>query len=117
MIYLASPYAHPDEEVRRDRFRAVCRAAGDLIHNGHLIYSPIAMCHPIHTYNPNVEDTVGYWSRHNGHFLALSSELWILTLKDWDKSKGIGEEYKFAKRLKLPVYYVDRDDYQLRPAA
>jgi hypothetical protein len=31
MIYLASPYSHPDPLVRKARFDAACRATADLI--------------------------------------------------------------------------------------
>ena len=36
MIYLASPYTHPDRDVRQERFEAACRAAASraLVHLG-----------------------------------------------------------------------------------
>jgi len=31
MIYLASPYSHPDPAVRAERYRAACRATAALL--------------------------------------------------------------------------------------
>lgn len=36
-IYLAVPYTHPDPKVRRARFEAVTRAAGELMKRGHVV--------------------------------------------------------------------------------
>lgn len=35
MIYLASPYSHPDPEVRAARFAAACRGAAGLASPSH----------------------------------------------------------------------------------
>ncbi len=34
MIYLASPYSHPDVAVREARFHAACRAAAEFMRDG-----------------------------------------------------------------------------------
>ena len=47
MIYLASPYSHPDATVREARFQAACRATASLIRAGHEVFSPIAHSHPL----------------------------------------------------------------------
>jgi hypothetical protein len=50
MIYLASPYSHPDPAVRQERYEAVCQAAAELISRGHIVFSPVAHSHTIATY-------------------------------------------------------------------
>ena len=40
MIYLASPYSHPDPAVREERFREACRAAAKLISLGRIVSRP-----------------------------------------------------------------------------
>jgi Domain of unknown function (DUF1937). len=47
MIYLASPYSHPDPLVREARFDAACRAMADLVHAGQIVFSPIVHGHPL----------------------------------------------------------------------
>jgi hypothetical protein len=41
VIYLVSPYSHPDPLVREERFQAACEATADLIRSGAIVYSPI----------------------------------------------------------------------------
>jgi hypothetical protein len=54
MIYLASPYSHPDPAVREARFREACRAAAKLMRLGQPAFSPIVHGHPIAVYGlPN----------------------------------------------------------------
>ena len=47
MIYLASPYSHPDPKVREARWREACRTAAFLMKGGQFVFSPIAHRHPI----------------------------------------------------------------------
>ena len=47
MIYLASPYSHPDHAIREQRYRAACRAATSLIRSGTVVYAPIVHGHPL----------------------------------------------------------------------
>lgn len=47
MIYLASPYSHPDPAVEELRFEAACEAACKLMQQGHHVFSPIAHTHPV----------------------------------------------------------------------
>jgi hypothetical protein len=47
IIYLGSPYTHPDPKVREERFEKATRAAAHLVEKGHIVYSPITMTHPI----------------------------------------------------------------------
>jgi Domain of unknown function (DUF1937) len=50
MIYLASPYSHPDPVVREARFDAACRATVDLIRTGQPVFAPVVMGHPLVRY-------------------------------------------------------------------
>ncbi len=50
MIYLASPYSHPDAVVREYRFRAACQAAASVMRSGQHVFSPIAHSHAIAEY-------------------------------------------------------------------
>ncbi len=47
MIYLASPYTHPDPAIRKERFQAVCAYAATMMRSGLRVFSPIAHTHHI----------------------------------------------------------------------
>jgi hypothetical protein len=47
MVYLASPYSHPDPAVREQRFHAACRATAALLRAGCVVFSPIVHSHAL----------------------------------------------------------------------
>ncbi len=105
MIYLASPYSHPDPAIREQRYRAVCRAAVALIHAGHVVFSPIAHSHALVEHGLPVDWL--FWEPHDRHHLAHCDEVVVLTLDGWDSSVGVREEVRIAKEMNKPVRYLD----------
>lgn len=94
MIYLASPYSHPDKSVMFQRYQQVCRAAGALMKEGHIIYSPIAHNHSIAEWC-DMPTTWDFWETYDTQVLALCQELWILQLEGWEQSTGVKAEHNF----------------------
>lgn len=105
MIYLASPYSDPDTDVMEDRFNAVCINAGRLMIEGNNVYSPIVHNHPIAT-RVNMPRGWEFWEEHDLHALERCSELWVLMLDGWDKSKGVAREIKYAIENNKPIIYI-----------
>ena len=102
LIYLASPYSHPDPAVRHARFVAVCHAAALMMEAGDLIFSPIAHAHPIAEAGKLPKDW-HYWQRYDKAILRGCSMLRVLMLDGWSESKGINGEVAIATRLGLPI--------------
>lgn len=108
MIYLASPYTHPDAVVREMRFREACRAAGRLMHQGHAVFSPIAHSHPVEQhFDGAAVEGHDFWLKQDFAILRHASKLVVLTLEGWDKSYGIAAEIALAKQLHIPVDYLE----------
>ena len=108
MIYLASPYSHPDPAVREERFREVSRYAAHLIRRGEVVFCPIAHSHPIEVHADDVlPGGWGFWSRIDTPFLAAADEVRVLRLPGWTASEGVRGEVDLALRLGIPVTYVD----------
>lgn len=107
MIYLASPYSHPDAAVRQRRFQAACRAAAELIRRGHVVFSPIAHSHAIAQHGLPVD--WGFWEEQDRRLLAACDELWVLMLDGWEDSRGVQAEVAIARKLGKPVGYLAPD--------
>lgn len=103
MIYLASPYSHPDPDVREQRFEAACAAAAALLRAGHRVYSPIAHSHPLTRYG--LPGDWAFWERHDRWYLERCDEVVVLMLEGWDSSEGVQAEIDYATRLGKPVWY------------
>lgn len=102
MIYLASPYSHPDATVREARFRAVCRRAAAMVREGLLVYSPIAHSHPL-AIEAGLPGDWPFWAEHNRRMLERCSALVVLRLPGWEESQGVQAEVEIARSLGLLV--------------
>ena len=109
LIYLASPYSHPDADVRRDRFERVCVAAGLLLENGHLVYSPIAHSHSIAELSYMATGWVD-WSRLDAEMLRRCDRVIVLMIDGWEESKGIMAEVALAEQMGMRVTYMTPDE-------
>jgi hypothetical protein len=104
MIYLASPYTHPDEGVRKWRFHEACRAAAALLRAGVTVFSPIAHSHPISRFG--MPTSREFWSQIDREYLSRCDVLAVLTLAGWRESVGVQGEIELAREMGIPVVYV-----------
>ena len=103
MIYLASPYSHPDAQVREARFHAACRRTAEMTRAGQLVYSPIVHSHPLAALG--LPNDWPFWAEHNRAMLERCDALAVLTLPGWEESRGVAAEVEIATALRLPVRY------------
>jgi hypothetical protein len=104
-IYLACPYTHESENVRIVRFLAANRAAGKLMAEGNVVFSPISMSHPI----ANVCNLPGewdFWKRQDFPFLDWADELRVVCMPGWDDSVGVKAEVEHFAALGKPIAYM-----------
>jgi hypothetical protein len=105
LVYLASPYSHPDPAVMESRYLEAVKAAHYLMSQGHVVFSPIAHNH-ILVKMFGLPVGWEYWEKFDSVYLRMSSQLIILTLDGWMESKGIKGELKIAGELQLPLDYL-----------
>lgn len=106
MIYLASPYSHPDPAVREARFQAVCRVASRLARGGLILFSPIAHSHPI-ALAGGLPGDWEFWREFGRRMIQACDEVWIVKLPGWDASTGIKAEIDIGQELGRPVIYIE----------
>ncbi|MCC7424464.1 MAG: DUF1937 family protein [Planctomycetaceae bacterium] len=113
MIYLASPYTHPDTQVREQRFREACRATAGLMLAGHAVFSPILHSHPLVGHGlPAAWD---FWERIDREHLQRCDEVLVLMLDGWEESVGVAAEIRIAGELGKPVGYLASDGSAVSP--
>ena len=105
LIYIASPYSHPDPQVRIQRFEDVCYYVGELMCGGKHVFSPIAHCHPIQVVHDLPCDWE-YWKETCIAYLSCCYKIIVLQLDGWDSSVGIAAEIEIAKESGLEIEYV-----------
>jgi len=108
MIYLASPYSHPDAAVMEQRFHDVCRVAGSMMHDGLIVFSPIAHTHSIAVVG-KLPRSWEFWGKYDHEFIAASEKVIVLMMDGWLQSKGVRAEILIANSLNIPVEYMEFD--------
>jgi len=103
LIYVASPYTHPDPEVRERRYRAVLLYTSKLMKRGYYAFSPIVYGHHM-----QVPSLWTQWAPFDRQMLNHCTKLHVLCLDGWDVSVGVQEEIEWAGNK--PILYVEPDD-------
>lgn len=105
-IYLATPYTHPDPQVREARFFTVSERANALMREGFLVFSPITHGHLIGVMGGLPGDFT-FWKEHCLSFLHHWAEaVYVLAQPGWQDSVGVAAEIEEAQRIGLPVSFI-----------
>lgn len=109
MIYVASPYSHPLEDVREYRYKAVLNYALRLAEHGILAFSPVVYGHQFAVRNR--PDLIGYehWSYFNEYMMRHSKEIRVLKIEGWQYSRGITHEINYAYHNHIPLNYAEHN--------
>ena len=101
IIYVASPYWSPDEDVRTARAQAAQAATAAMIREGLPAFSPIV-------YSATIQEEMGIspsqgWYSFDLNFLALARSMRVLEIPGWEQSRGVLIELSFARARRMPV--------------
>jgi hypothetical protein len=105
VIYIASPYSHPDDMIREQNYIKVAEYAAKLISQGHVAISPIAYGHTLLPFVEMPSDWP-FWSNFCISILNKCDKLIVYQMEGWDKSRGVAEEIEYAEKLGIPVEYI-----------
>jgi|SRR6516225_289064 hypothetical protein len=113
MIYLASPYSHPDAGIREQRFQAACRAAATLLRSGHCVFSPVVHSHPLVAHG--LPTGWAFWQHVDLEHLRWCDVVVVLMLEGWEESVGVQAEIRTARALGKPVRYLTLEEVTRSP--
>jgi hypothetical protein len=105
LVYLATPYSHPDPAVREARFRAANRYAADLVRQGVHVLSPVSHAHHV-AKDGGLSAGWDVWGPQSYALLAACARVVVLCQDGWQESVGVAAELRWAAELGLPVEYV-----------
>lgn len=107
IIYLASPYSHPNPEVKHERFEEIARIAGTLMGEGQLIFCPITHTHPIQLYSADLPSGWDFWQRFDKEFLDFCKGMIVVMMDGWKESVGVQAEIQYMKMQNKNILYLD----------
>lgn len=105
--YLASPYSHPDPNIRRERMRIAAGIAAEFHAARITVYSPVVHGHILHATGILPADD-SFWEPHNNAMLERSAGLIALDIqRAAAHSNGMARERLFAREQGIPQYEFD----------
>lgn len=107
MIYLASPYSHPDAQVREHRFHEACVATARLLKEGIPVFSPVIFGHPLVAHG--LPPDWSFWEPFARDHIARCDEVLVLTLDGCRESVGVAAEIGIAGEFGKPVRYLAQE--------
>lgn len=110
MIYLASPYSHRYATIQQRRYEQVLYIAYKYTVRGILAYSPIVHYH-VMAERFDMPKTSEFWEPFNKAMLDKADVLHVLKIEGWLESNGVQEEIAYAKQIKLPVEFIEVDQW------
>lgn len=108
MIYLASPYSHPDPLVMKTRFLLAEQVTALLLQRQEWVYSPIVHCHEL-AQKHTLPTSFDYWQRYNIDMLRRCDDFYILNISGWRESKGVTGELTVAQMLNMPISLINQE--------
>lgn len=106
MIYLASPYTHPDPLIMKTRFLLAEQCTAAMLFEGHFVYSPIVHCHEI-AQKYSLPSDFSFWKTYNFDMLRRADKFYILDIPGWAESKGVMAERTLAAEIGFYIYHVN----------
>jgi|LakMenEpi03Aug12_release.lakeMendotaPanAssembly.Ray.scaffolds.fasta_scaffold1268224_2 hypothetical protein len=109
IIYLASPYSHPDDSVREENYNKIAKLAAKMVSEGHVVMSPIAYGHNLLPLCKMPSDWL-FWKNFCLTFLDKCEEIIVYKMEGWENSTGVKEEIEFAKSKGIKITYKEEEN-------
>jgi hypothetical protein len=107
MIFLATPYTHPDENVMETRRTNVCVISSLLLEKGIFSFSPLIYGLELIKHSHLEDKSFAYWEQYCESLLKKSDELYVINCDGWENSKGLLAEIKFFSQFNKNMYFID----------
>lgn len=107
IIYLASPYSHPDPAVREARYVAVTKQMARMVAQGLIVFGPITMSHPVEVIGRMPPAPTAWWLDFDKAFMDACAECQVLKLPGWENSTGVQFEIGYFSRQRKLVTFIE----------
>ncbi len=103
------PYSSKIEGVTEERFEKALKLASFLMLQNIHIISPVLQGHVI-VKKYKVPSDWAYWEEYCVKVMSACDSILIFKLSGWQESSGVKGENEEARKLKLPIYFIDEEN-------
>jgi hypothetical protein len=113
LTYVASPYSHPNPEIREWRFKTICLIVAGLMKYRKMkgLFSPIAHSHPIAVAGCMGGD-IEQWMELDMALLQVCKKFLLVPLPGWSNSRGMRVEIDFMVEHRPEVSIEKLEDWK-----
>lgn len=109
-IYLSIPYTNCEEES----FKLANKISAHLMNQGHIVFSPISMSHPIAMEN-DLPKGWEFWKQFDEAFVDWCDTMYVIVMATYGYKKiadstGVKAEIEMASSQNKPVLYIKETD-------
>jgi hypothetical protein len=113
MIYLASPYSHPDPQVREERYQRALEALRYLHMRQYHAFSPIVHNHPMVKLAAGMGVGWESWHVFDLWFVDRCDAMIVFEIAGWEVSVGVEAEMERARERNIPIAHWSGDGEEL----
>lgn len=106
LVYVASPYTHPDPAEIERRYLQVTKITADLVVGGMTAISPITYGHTLAAMNQMPGDW-DFWMEFCINLLSKCDKLLVVKMQGWEESRGVQAEIAYAKEHGIEVEFME----------
>lgn len=115
MVYLASPYTHPNFFVRLYRFYKITKIAAQLYKKKKVcMFLPITQSAMMGWLVKGLGSTFKSWKDVDLKAIRKCDEVWVVRMKGWDKSIGVLAELEYARKHYKIVRFVNPQTLEVK---
>ena len=111
IYYLAVPYSHSNPDMMTRRFETACLVAARMMRDGLVPFSPLSHSVPVASYGGLHGTDHAFWMKQDLPILEVCDVLAVLKLPGWEKSQGVRAELEHARKLCMPIRFVEPSEY------
>jgi hypothetical protein len=112
LVYLASPYSHPDPAIKQERFETICAVQAELLNQYGDVFGfigPIAASHCVAQHG-KLPTEWEFWKKQDELLISRCDELWVIKMDGWEGSVGVQAEIAFAIGKKIPIHFLSLNE-------
>lgn len=106
LVYVASPYTHPDPAEIERRYLEVTKITAELVNGGMMAISPITYGHTLAAIAQMPGDW-DFWMEFCLSLLNRCDKLLVVKMQGWEESRGVQAEIAYAKEHGIEVEFME----------
>lgn len=110
MIYLATPYWHPEQDIRDERTLKAKLLTRSFMRRGLPAYSPIVHGRAMEEGLTQLPFSNDEWVTFDFLYIKSASYILVCQIDGWQQSKGIQREVEFCSTNNIPVLMLGRTE-------